>query len=270
MEIYKIWIYALKDPRDNSFKYVGMTKNPTKRLYDHIHEKKGKTKKINWIKKLIKLNLLPLMIILDETNNVEVEKMETYYIKKLIKLNLLPLMIILDETNNVEVEKMETYYIKKLIDEGNELLNYDENGIGTAKKINKETINTLRKKNIKKVIRYNLNGKKIDEFISLREAERITGINHGNISKCCTGKYKHSGGFIFKFENDECNYKIINPNAIKKKVIEVDINGNLINEYNSITEASKKTDIDQSNISKICNGKLKKSNNKYFKFKEID
>jgi len=239
MEIYKIWIYALKDPRDNSFKYVGMTKNPTKRLYDHIHEKKGKTKKINWIKKLIKLNLLPLMIILDETNNVE-------------------------------VEKMETYYIKKLIDEGNELLNYDENGIGTAKKINKETINTLRKKNIKKVIRYNLNGKKIDEFISLREAERITGINHGNISKCCTGKYKHSGGFIFKFENDECNYKIINPNAIKKKVIEVDINGNLINEYNSITEASKKTDIDQSNISKICNGKLKKSNNKYFKFKEID
>jgi hypothetical protein len=239
MEIYKIWIYALKDPRDNSFKYVGMTKNPTKRLYDHIHEKKGKTKKINWIKKLIKLNLLPLMIILDETNNVE-------------------------------VEKMETYYIKKLIDEGNELLNYDENGIGTAKKINKETINTLRKKNIKKVIRYNLNGKKIDEFISLREAERITGINHGNISKCCTGKYKHSGGFIFKFENDECNYKIINPNAIKKKVIEVDINGNLINEYNSITEASKKTNIDQSNISKICNGKLKKSNNKYFKFKEID
>lgn len=239
MEIYKIWIYALKDPRDNSFKYVGMTKNPTKRLYDHIHEKKGKTKKINWIKKLIKLNLLPLMIILDETNNVE-------------------------------VEKMETYYIKKLIDEGNELLNYDENGIGTAKKINKETINTLRKKNIKKVIRYNLNGKKIDEFISLREAERITGINHGNISKCCTGKFKHSGGFIFKFENDECNYKIINPNAIKKKVIEVDINGNLINEYNSITEASKKTNIDQSNISKICNGKLKKSNNKYFKFKEID
>jgi len=239
MEIYKIWIYALKDPIDNTFKYVGMTKNPKQRLYDHIHEKRGKTKKINWIKKLIKLNLLPLMIILDETNNID-------------------------------VEKMETFYIKKLIEEGNELLNYDENGIGNSKKKNKETIDILRKKNIKKVIRYNLNGIKIDEFTSLREAERITGINHGNISKCCTGKFKHSGGFIFKFENDVCNYKITNPNAIKKKVIEVDVNGNFINEYDSITEASKKTNIDQSNISKICNGKLKKSKNKYFKFKEIN
>lgn len=213
-----------------------MTKNPTKRLYDHIHDNRGKTKKVNWIKKLIKLNLLPLMIILEETNNIE-------------------------------FAKMETYYIKKLIDEGNDLLNYDENGIGTAKKMKVETIDHLKNKNTKKIIRYDLNGEKIDEFNSLREAERITGINHGNISKCCTGKFKHSGGFIFRFENDECNYTISKPNAIKKKVIEVDLNGVIINEYNSVSEASKKTKIDGSNISKVCNGKLKKTNNKYFKFK---
>ena len=36
-------------------------------------------------------------------------------------------------------------------------------------------------------------------FPSITEAERVTGINHGNISKCCLGKLKSAGGYIWKY-----------------------------------------------------------------------
>jgi hypothetical protein len=42
-----------------------------------------------------------------------------------------------------------------------------------------------------------LNNVVINEFVSLREAERETGVPHGNISKCCQKNkgYKTAGGF---------------------------------------------------------------------------
>ncbi len=236
METNKRWIYALKDPRDDSYKYVGMSKNPNKRLKEHISDSKRETtKKGNWIRKLIKLELKPILIILEET------------------------------TIN-ECGYCEEYHIKKLINEGNILLNYDDKGVGTANGLKKETIDELKCFNTKQIIRYNLNGVKIDEFKSLREAARNTGINHGNISKCCSGKFKHTGGFIFKLSGVVVE-RVTKPNAVKKIIIEVDFEGNIINEYISISEASKQTMIDASNISRVCHGKLKKTNKRYFKFK---
>ena len=36
-------------------------------------------------------------------------------------------------------------------------------------------------------------------FPSTHEAERVTGINQSNISQCCLGKYKSSGGYIWRY-----------------------------------------------------------------------
>ncbi len=234
----KRWIYLLKDPRDKSNKYVGMSKNPNKRLKEHISDcKRETTKKGHWIKKLCKLGLLPILEILKETN--------------------------IDEWSY-----WETFYIKQFTDNGSVLLNYDKNGLGTSNGLNKKTINKLREYNTIKIIQYDLSGIKVNEFKSLREAERKTGINHGNISKCCNGVFKHTGGFIFK--NDNYNgviEQVNNPNGIKKTIIETDVDGNEIAEYKSISEASKLIKIDAGNISKVCNGIRKKTNNRYFKFK---
>lgn len=38
------------------------------------------------------------------------------------------------------------------------------------------------------------------EFSSVREAERITKINHQNISRCARGKLKSAGGFVWRFK----------------------------------------------------------------------
>ena len=52
----------------------------------------------------------------------------------------------------------------------------------------------------KTVIQYSMNGEFIAEYPSTREAERQTGCNHQNICYCCKGKYKYSGGYIWKYK----------------------------------------------------------------------
>ena len=52
----------------------------------------------------------------------------------------------------------------------------------------------------KPVIQYTLNGEFVAEYPTLKNAERKTGIYSTNISSCCNGKYKTSGGYIWKWK----------------------------------------------------------------------
>ena len=42
-------------------------------------------------------------------------------------------------------------------------------------------------------------GELLATFPSIMEAERVTGIYHSSISKCCNGKYKSSGGYKWRY-----------------------------------------------------------------------
>ena len=50
----------------------------------------------------------------------------------------------------------------------------------------------------KKVIQLDLNDNVLNEFESMRQAERETGVLVGNISSCCNGKTKSAGGFKWR------------------------------------------------------------------------
>lgn len=56
-------------------------------------------------------------------------------------------------------------------------------------------------KKTKKVIQYDLNGNKIKEYKSSREAERATKIDHSNILNCCNGVYKQCNGYIWRYKD---------------------------------------------------------------------
>jgi hypothetical protein len=75
-------------------------------------------------------------------------------------------------------------------------------------------------------------------------------------------------GFVFTYEQTQDIQPLKNPNAQKKKVVETDINGNELVEYASIADAAKNTNIDASNISRVCSGIRKSVKSRYFKFKE--
>ena len=62
---------------------------------------------------------------------------------------------------------------------------------------NKKGINNPKSK---KVYQYDKNLQLINTFDGVREAERLTGINHSSISCCCTGRLKTAGKFIWSYE----------------------------------------------------------------------
>lgn len=54
----------------------------------------------------------------------------------------------------------------------------------------------------KGVDRLDMSGKYIDSFKSIRDAERITGINRVNIGEVCRGKRKTAHGYRWRFTNN--------------------------------------------------------------------
>jgi hypothetical protein len=65
---------------------------------------------------------------------------------------------------------------------------------------NQHAYNTkLKKPSGKPIAQYNKENKKLNEFNSGLEAERMTSIGHMSIRKCCNHERKTAGGFIWKY-----------------------------------------------------------------------
>jgi len=77
-----------------------------------------------------------------------------------------------------------------------QVVTWDENNkLGHIRERNGETT-----RRCKSVLQYDLDNNFIKEYYSLKTAEIATGVRNGNISHCCKGNYKSSGGFIWKFK----------------------------------------------------------------------
>lgn len=84
------YIYILKDSSNGDIRYVGQTDNLQRRYNSHINSSVNEksysynTHKSFWIRKLINLNLKPLMEVIDTCENLEQSNMrEKYWIDKL-------------------------------------------------------------------------------------------------------------------------------------------------------------------------------------------
>jgi hypothetical protein len=64
----------------------------------------------------------------------------------------------------------------------------------------KKRIKTMQEKYGVKVEQYTMDGVLLSKFNAYAEAQRITGINAGNIRQCCLGLSKHAGGYIWKHQ----------------------------------------------------------------------
>ena len=97
-----------------------------------------------------------------------------------------------------------------------------------------------------KVMRYDLNGNVIKEYNSIKEAAEELNTFKQSILKCCRGELISSVNSIWRFEGDAFDrYKIDKKRNINidKSVIQIDINGDIINEYKSCKEAQNKLKI---------------------------
>lgn len=74
-----IYIYGLVDPRNDEIRYIGASKNPRKRLIEHIRDTK-RNYRVIWINKLKRENLLPGIIIIEECTEENWQERERYLI----------------------------------------------------------------------------------------------------------------------------------------------------------------------------------------------
>lgn len=152
----KYYIYALICPLSNQIRYIGQTKQkPKYRFNGHIQESKnpkdGKTKKINWIRKLIRLGELPELLIIEDGLFENQQQLD-----------------------NIEI-KWISYY-KEL---GCRLVNGTNGGNSVCKNFEKYH----RRTEDKKVYSYNEKNNEILEYNNIKEASEIIGVNRENIPK---------------------------------------------------------------------------------------
>lgn len=80
------WIYALKDPRDHTVRYVGYSKNPEKRYGQHLLLIDKSRDKNEWIQELFSLHLLPELTLIDTAEiKVEAERKEAEWIQQYLR-----------------------------------------------------------------------------------------------------------------------------------------------------------------------------------------
>ena len=93
------------------------------------------------------------------------------------------------------------------------------------------------------------------EFESSREAERVLGIRHNGIMKCCkkVDKYNTAGGYYWYFKGD--NLEIRHNKTTAKPVIGINITTNEKKYFDSITAAAKHFNVNMSLIAECCKGK---------------
>lgn len=78
----KTFIYILIDPRDNQVRYIGKTKNITRRFNQHISEaSKIRTYKNNWLLQLKLNKLRPEIVVIDECEDNSWVMLEQWYIE---------------------------------------------------------------------------------------------------------------------------------------------------------------------------------------------
>lgn len=95
---------------------------------------------------------------------------------------------IVEQCDIDKLDEKENYWInfyQSLVPNGYNMIQGGTNGAGFAKG--------------KKVLQYDLNGKFIKEWKSIKEASRILKIDNSCISKCCYHKRNKCGGYIWRF-----------------------------------------------------------------------
>lgn len=119
-------------------------------------------------------------------------------------------------------------------------------------------------KTSRRIIQLSINGDFIKHWEIMSEASNELNINLASICQCCNRRFKTAGGFIFLYEEDynkitEKELDILvykaNNNPVDRQVVQISKDGIFINKFNNISEASRKTNSNNSNISSCCQQK---------------
>lgn len=125
------------------------------------------------------------------------------------------------------------------------------------------------------VAQYDLNENFIAEYPTMTEACKATGVDFRHISLVAKGKRKTAGGFIWRYTNEK-KFKpvhhavsVYNREKSSHPVVQYTIDGIMIAEYKSISEAVRMNDFpNRANISHNVRGKTNTAYGYIWKYKQ--
>lgn len=294
------FIYALTDPNTNQVRYIGKSNVPDSRWAQHIKEARlasGNTRKLGWIRSLIKENKYPVLEILDEVEISEWGFWERYYyyLYKSWGFNL---------TNSYECgvgvsyhsKEMKEVFRKRAIETCKRGKDHPMYGKGLSKESLEKRRRTLLERykgnrnswklnpnpvGLKRVYKVNVLTKETEEvFDSIKDACESIGMNQKKFGEYLRGymsqgtnkpikKLFHYKGYRY-FKEENYTKEAIESLTIGKvkKVTQYDMDNSLLARYTSIKEASEKTNINMSSISACAAGKQNRAGGYIFRYEE--
>lgn len=129
--------------------------------------------------------------------------------------------------------------------------------------------------NPKSIVQLSKDGKFIAEYNSAQEANRVNKkFNSSSILGCCKGRLKSVAGYIWMYKNDyevvskddSTNLKYTTNNKVA--VMQLSMNNELLNMFDSLTKASKVTGVHYLGIRKACKGVFSQSGGYKWMYKE--
>lgn len=128
------------------------------------------------------------------------------------------------------------------------------------------------------IYQFDLDGNLVGSYWGYTEAARAVGEPQGmgNIYKCCKGQILTSYGYKWSFSQDKAAEMASSPRILdngrhstqKRKVLQLDNNGNILNEFPSCAEAARAMLVSTGAICNACNGRAKSCAGYKWQYKE--
>jgi len=246
-------IYELLSPKTGKLRYVGQTiYSPEKRLKGHIYDARyssNRTHKLNWLRSVIRDG---------QEDDVKIR--------------------VIESCSDDLLDEREIYWIQKRKVEGYTLTNGTSGGAQGWIKIRdkKQVVSKIRAScrgrrvwNRSLILQFDMEGNLIKEWESASQAEKTLSIR--NISSAANGTRRQAGGFhwvwkdsdrrVQRRRSDESR-KQQSENARKNaynafRVVQLDLDENVINRWDSIQEAARSLGLSAGNISGVIRGQRK-------------
>lgn len=165
---------------------------------------------------------------------------------------------------------LECFWIEYFRQLGFDLQNKNFGGGGPEfqSKKAKEKISAGQLNKIKKrIIQYSLDGSFIKVWDSFNDVEKYLGFIK-SVQKCCRGELKTSHGYIWRYENNPLKDNYVIPTHKKaKSILQYNMDGILIKEWDSISLASKELNLCGGNIVNCLKGLYKHTGGYIWKYK---
>lgn len=120
-----------------------------------------------------------------------------------------------------------------------------------ANKKRKNNLSLIKQK-LNNVYQYDLEGNFIKEWSSCKAIQRELGYDPSYIGKCINGKRLSAYGYQWNSQKLDKIPSKIKTNGIPRKVIQLDLENNIICIHSSLKEAAKAVNGNDSFISKVC------------------